>query len=244
MHLNKLYIRRVLLSGCLISVCILGFLYWASSDIDSGVYMNCLCHGSDTKRCVTLTFDDGPNEEMTPKILDILKHHNLKATFFLIGNNASRYPELVTRIINEGHIIGNHSWNHSCTFPLQSSEDIYSELSKCDSLIYSITGKRMSLFRPPFGVTNPLIADAINETDYTCIGWSVRSLDTDEDTPRQDILNRVLRQLHNGAIILLHDRCKGADELLQMLIEEIKAQNYGIINIDEMLDVDPYKMDI
>lgn len=65
-----------------------------------------------------------------------------------------------------------------------------------------------------------------------------------EDKPRQDILNCVLRQLHNGAIILLHDRCKGADELLQMLIEEIKAQNYGIINIDEMLGVDPYKMDI
>lgn len=122
MHLNKLYIRRVLLSGCLISVCILGFLYWASSDIDSGVYVNCLCYGSDTKRCVTLTFDDGPNEEMTPKILDIL--------------------------------------------------------------------------------------------------------------------------MHNGAIILLHNRCRGADELLQMLIEEIKAQNYGIINIDEMLGVDPYKMDI
>lgn len=102
MHLNKLYIRRVLLSECLISVCILGFLYWASSDIDSGVYLNCLCNGSDTKRCVTLTFDDGPNEEMTPKILDILKHHNLKATFFLIGN---------------------HSWNHSYTFPLKINQD-------------------------------------------------------------------------------------------------------------------------
>lgn len=244
MHLNKLYIKRALLSWCLISVCILGFLYWASSDINSGVYIDCLCNGQDNKQCVSLTFDDGPDEEMTPKILDILKEHNLKATFFVIGNKASKNPELVKRIINEGHIIGNHSWSHECTFPLQSPVDILFELQQCDSLVYSITGKRMLLFRPPFGVTNPLIEEAVRDNNNICIGWSVRSLDTYENSPRKDILNRVIRQLHNGAIILLHDRCKGADELLQLLITDILEKNYSIINLDEMLDIEPYRMNI
>ena len=244
MRLGKLYIKRILLAGCLILFCILGFLYWASSCINSGVYVDCLCHGLDTKPYISLTFDDGPDEDMTPKILDILKKYNLKATFFVIGNNAKRNPELLTRIVKEGHIVGNHSWNHSCTFPLQSPEDIYQEMKQCDSLVYSITGKRMSLFRPPFGVTNPLIAEAVTENDNICIGWSIRSFDTDENVSRREVLNRVVRQLHNGAIILLHDRCKGADELLQLLITEILDRNYGIINIDEMLDIEPYRMDI
>lgn len=244
MHLRKLYIKRILLTGCLMTICYFGFLYWSCSDIDSGIYVDCICKGPENRQCVALTFDDGPDEEMTPKILDILSEYNIKATFFVTGKNAGSNPELLARIINEGHIIGNHSWSHACTFPLQSAEDIYKELVQCDSLVYSVTGKKMSLFRPPFGVTNPLIAEAVSKNENVCIGWSIRSLDTDDRKSRKDVLSRIVRKLHNGSIILLHDRCEGSDELLQSLIIEIIDRNYEITNLDEMLGIEPYKVNI
>lgn len=226
------------------TICYFGFLYWSCSDIDSGIYVDCICKGPENRQCVALTFDDGPDEEMTPKILDILSEYNIKATFFVTGKNAGSNPELLARIINEGHIIGNHSWSHASTFPLQSAEDIYKELVQCDSLVYSVTGKKMSLFRPPFGVTNPLIAEAVSKNENVCIGWSIRSLDTDDRKSRKDVLSRIVRKLHNGSIILLHDRCEGSDELLQSLIIEIIDRNYEITNLDEMLGIEPYKVNI
>lgn len=242
---NKKQVYRTLIIGCCLSFfSILGYLYWASAFIDSGVYVDCLCQGPASKHCVALTFDDGPDEVMTPKVLDVLKKNNVKATFFVIGDKVKENPELVSRIISEGHSIGNHSMAHNCDFPFQSAEDIEKELSECEDLVYSITGKRLSLFRPPFGVTNPMIAEAVEEKGYTCIGWSIRSLDTDEERPRKEILNRIIRQLHNGAIILLHDRCDKADELLQMLISDLESRKYDIINLDSMLEIEPYKINI
>ena len=203
--------------------------------------MKTLCRGNDDRRCVSLTFDDGPDDVMTPKVLDILKDNDIKATFFIIGSKAEAHPDLISRIVDEGHIIGVHSWNHGCDFPIQSSDEIYQELSKCENAIYDITGKSMMLFRPPFGVTNPLIADAVDERGYITIGWSIRSLDTDRNKDRSDILKRIVRRLHNGAIILLHDRCDGADDLLRSLIAALRDNNYDIIRLDEMLEIEPYR---
>ena len=237
-------IKRLLPIVSLFALAAIGFLFWASFDVDSGVYVKCLCNGSENRRCVALTFDDGPDEVMTPKVLDVLKKYNLKATFFVIGKKAERNPELISRIINEGHIIGGHSWTHTCDFPLKSSAEIYNELLQCEESVYNITGKRMVLFRPPFGVTNPLIAEAVAKKECTCIGWSVRSLDTNESKDRKDINNRIVQRLHNGAIILLHDRCEKADELLQLLISDLFKEGYDIINLDEMLDIELYRANI
>lgn len=243
--MKKKQVYRILLIGCCLAVLgILGYLYWASAYIDSGVYVDCLCKGPASKHSVALTFDDGPDEIMTPKVLDVLKRNNVKATFFVIGNKVKEHPDLVSRIISEGHIIGNHSLAHNWNFPFQSVEDMLYEMSECEDLVYTMTGKRMKLFRPPFGVTNPMIADAVKEKEYTCIGWSIRSFDTDNDRSRNEILSRVLRQLHNGAIILLHDRCDKADELLQLLISNLQQKNYDIVNLDTLLDIEPYRMNI
>lgn len=239
------HIYRTLLIGVTLTIfAILGYLYWASSDIDSGVYVDCLCEGPESNHSVCLTFDDGPDEVITPKVLDVLKKNNIKATFFVIGNKVKKNPELLVRILQEGHIIGNHGWAHNCDFPLQSADEIMNELDECEELVYSLTGMRMSLFRPPFGVTNPMIAEAVKEKEYTCVGWSIRSLDTNEERPRKEILNRILKQLHNGAIILLHDSCDKADELLELLISDLQQNNYDIINLDSMLEIDPYRMNI
>lgn len=239
-----MYIKRILLILCVIALGIGGFLIWASADIDSGVYIDTLCKGPKDKPCVLLTFDDGPDEVMTPKVLDILKKYNIKATFFVIGKKAEKNPELLLRIVNEGHIVGCHSWDHTWSFPMKSSVDICNEMSQCEEYVYKITGKRMALFRPPFGVTNPLIAEAVDIKKYTCVGWSIRSFDTNENENREDICKRIVKQLHNGAIILLHDRCQNADKLLESLISYLLDKKYHIINFDDMFDIVPYKMDI
>lgn len=241
---KRLHIKIILIILCLITLGIGGFLFWASADIDSDIYIDTLCKGAECRRCVSLTFDDGPDEIMTPKVLDVLKKYNIKATFFIIGKKAERNPDIISRIVNEGHIIGCHSWSHECNFPLQSSTAIYNEICRCEELIFSLTGKTLNLFRPPFGVTNPLVAGAVKAKGYIPIGWSVRSYDTAEEQSREKVYDRVIRQLHNGAIILLHDRCAKADELVQLLIADLVQKDYEIINIDDMLDVEPYKNNV
>ena len=240
----KLNHRRWLVGGFLSLLAVLAFITWASADIDSGVYVDCLCKGSAERRCVSLTFDDGPDENMTPKVLDVLNKHNIKATFFVIGQKAEKHPEIIKRMVNEGHIIGGHSWSHSYDFPMQSPETIYTEMSECEELVYNLTDKRILLFRPPFGVTNPLVSKAVDAKKYKCIGWSIRSLDTNENEDRVSVFKRITRKLHNGGIILLHDRCDKADELLEMLISDLIEKEYDIINLDEMLGINPYHTEI
>lgn len=234
--------KLILASSGILMLAVGCFLFWASADVGSGVYMTCLCEGPDNRHAVSITFDDGPDEVMTPRILDILKEHDIKATFFLIGSKAEKNPELVSRIVEEGHIVGGHSWTHACDFPVQSSDSIYVELSRCEDVICDITGRRISIFRPPFGVTNPLIAEAVEKKGYVNIGWSVRSLDTKERWDREFVMKRIAGLLHDGAVILLHDRCDRADVLLKMLIADLEAKEYEIINIDEMLDIEPYRL--
>lgn len=217
-----------------------GFLFWASSYIDSGVYIKTLCKGADDRRCVSLTFDDGPDEFMTPKVLDILKENDIKATFFIIGSKAEKYPELVSRIIDEGHLIGSHSWDHRVNFPVQPSDVMCQELSKCEDFIFELTGKSMLFFRPPCGITNPLVAEAVAQMGYHTIGWSIRSLDTKQKKSRAEILGRISKRLHNGAVILLHDRCDSADELLRSLLTLLQENDYDVIPLDDLLGVEVY----
>ena len=177
---------------------------------------------------------------MTPKVLDILKENDIKATFFIIGSKAEKYPELVSRIIDEGHLIGCHSWDHKLNFPVLPSEVMCQELAKCEDFIYNLTGKSMLYFRPPCGITNPLVAEAVAQMGYHTIGWSIRSLDTKQKKSRGYILNRISKRLHNGAVILLHDRCDGADELLRSLLTLLQENDYDVIPLDDLLSVEAY----
>ncbi|GAW89019.1 polysaccharide deacetylase [Flavobacterium psychrophilum] len=114
---------------------------------------------------------------MTLLVLDVLKKHNAKATFFCIGKNAEKHPEIIKQIISEGHIVGNHSYNHSRLFDFYRKDKLVEEIVQTDALIKKISGKKTILFRPPFGVTNPSIKKALQVTKHHVIGWNVRSLD-------------------------------------------------------------------
>ncbi len=222
-------------------LCLLVFMIWASADVGSNVYVKTICCAHTNEKHIAITFDDGPDAEVTPRVLDVLLKYNVKATFFLIGNNVVQYPDIVKRIVAEGHVIGNHSHFHRFTFPLKSYNAILDEMNLCNNAVFGIIGKKPLLFRPPFGVTNPPISKAIKKMGFECVGWSIRSLDTVSIETSEKVFNRVCKKLHNGAILLLHDRCPNADVLLDKLINEILNKGYQIVPLNKLLNIESYE---
>lgn len=178
---------------------------------------------STTAKTVALTFDDGPHEPNTGKVLDVLKKHQVKAAFFIIGKNIAGREALMQRLAAEGHQIGNHSFSHHNWFDLWSTKKITQDVQQCQSLIEQYQGT--NLFRPPYGVTTPNIRRALKALGLRSIGWNIRSYDTSAGSIYQ-VKHRIMKQLKPGAIILLHDRLNLAPELLEALIPAIKKQHY------------------
>lgn len=216
------------------------FLVWASADVGSNVYLKTICRADTKEKVVALTFDDGV-EENTTKVLDVLKKHNIQATFFLVGSKVEKHPHIVKRIVNEGHIVANHTYSHSGFFPTSSKKKVEQEITKCADAIQNTVGKRPVLFRPPFGVTNPIIGKVVRALGLKTIGWSIRSLDTVKGKTREEVAQKVLKNLHAGAIILLHDRCQEADSLVENIIEGAHKQGYVFASLDKMINVKPYE---
>jgi peptidoglycan/xylan/chitin deacetylase (PgdA/CDA1 family) len=217
-------------AACLL---LLWMTVWASARIGSGIYVKALCRADTPDRTVALTFDDGPHPDYTPKILDILARHGVQAAFFVIGSKAEAHPEIVRRMVEEGHIVGNHTYSHSWHFPLLGTGKMADELRRSDDAIEQATGTRPSLFRPPFGVTNPAIARAVNK-GYIVAGWDVRSLDTASKRPRTKVFERVRRRLRPGSVVLLHDDREGGDELLEMILAHLETNDYKVERVDKL----------
>lgn len=177
---------------------------------------------------VLLTFDDGPHNPNTLKVLEVLKKHDVKAVFFIIGKNIQANEFILKQIIEEGHQIGNHSFSHSNFFDVWTTKKVTSDIESCQKIIdqYQINS---NLFRPPFGVTNPNIAKAVKNLNLISVGWNIRSYDTSTKSIKK-INERILSRLKPGAIILLHDRLDFMPELLDELIVSIKAKGYGFAN--------------
>ena len=188
---------------------------------------------------ISITFDDGPNPEFTPKVLSLLKEHNAKATFFLTGKNAEKYPEIVRQIIEEGHTIGSHSYSHSKNFGFFSIDKVATELKQTNSLINEITGKEMKMFRPPFGVTNPNIKKALKSTEHFSIGWSKRSYDT-TNFSEEKILKRITSNIEKGDIILLHDSSAKTVAVLEQLLLFLQTHKLQSVPVDRLLEIKAY----
>ncbi len=194
---------------------------------------------------VSFTFDDGPSPS-TKKILAILKKENIKATFFVVGKQIDKYPEIAKQIIDEGHCIGNHSLNHSYTLPFQSSSKIMNEVNKTQSKIDALTNKddniNKKLFRPPHGWRTPWMMKALNSHGYSVITWDV-SLDYLPNVSTQFIYNRVVKHTRPGSIVLFHDSIFGSPnddrnnlvEALPSIIKTLKEKGYSFARIDKML---------
>ncbi|MCK0130967.1 polysaccharide deacetylase family protein [Flavobacteriaceae bacterium F08102] len=184
---------------------------------------------------IALTFDDGPHPEFTPQVLQLLKEYHMKATFFCIGKNIQKYPEIFKQIHEAGHGIGNHSMSHSKSFGFFFERSVLREIKRCDTLIINELGRRNKYFRPPFGVTNPAIAKALKKTQHQVIGWSVRSYDTLRKTPDQ-ICDTVCKRLKEGDVVLLHDTNERTVKALELILTELKNRQLTSVEIATLIN--------
>lgn len=199
-------------------------------------------HGDINKPQVALTFDDGPNEPYTSEILDILKRYNAKATFFVLGKNVELYPNTAKRITDEGHAIGNHTYDHPYLL-IQSKSHIKNELEKTEQTIFRTTNTRPFLFRPPYGVEDNWLYNVVKQEGYITVEWSVTGHNGGRDTTPERIVNDTLNGVVNGSIILLHDGnrlIKRANRghtvaALPSIIESLQRKGFKLVTVTELL---------
>ena len=204
-----------------------GLLSWGVFDIRLGYFVPTLCRlKNKQKRQVVLTFDDGPTE-LTPLFLDLLNRYEVKAIFFCIGRQIAQYPQIVQRIKDEGHLIGNHTYSHIPQNCFASTAVMTQEIQQTDALLAQL-GIVTPYFRPPYGVTNPHIAKAAKRMGKIVVGWDIRSLDTViKDETR--LWSRVVSKLTQGNIILMHDTSERTLHVLEQLLKYLKANDYQVV---------------
>src|SRR5437870_6291623 len=185
---------------------------------------------------IAMTFDDGPSATLTPKLLDLLAAHHIKATFFVIGENVAEHPEIVARAAREGHEIGNHSWSHP-NFAKMSQENVRSQLQRTDDAIKNATGKRPTLLRPPYGsVTEREKRWIHDEFGYDIILWDVDPLDWKRPGPAV-VRSRILKETRPGSIVLSHDIHPGTIEAMPSTLDELEAKGFKFVTVSELLDM-------
>jgi len=218
----------------------IGINAFGSARISSNYHVKAFCHNpSETEKKIALTFDDGPSV-FTLEVLDLLKKYNAKATFFCIGKNIEKHPEIVKQIIAEGHLVGNHSYNHSKFFDFYNAAAISEEIQKTDQLLEKLTSKKINFFRPPYGVTTPSIRRALKTTGHTVIGWNIRSLDG--GTKDQNLIfNRIIKRISPGGIVLLHDTGSHSVSVLEQFLQFLQQNKYEVISVEELLNLKAYE---
>jgi peptidoglycan/xylan/chitin deacetylase (PgdA/CDA1 family) len=191
---------------------------------------------------VVLTFDDGPYGDTTNKILDILKEKNVKATFFLLGKNVEKYPEIIRREMEEGHIIGNHSYNHSRILFLKNSKNIKENIKKAESSIEKASGLRPRFFRPPYGLRSPWMKKFLILQGYILVPLDIMTNDYNIKAKPEKITRYILRHVQPGSIITLHDGRdtktnyprKNVIQALPVIIDGIREKGFEIVLLDQL----------
>lgn len=182
------------------------------------------------KKYISLTFDDGPNATMTPTVLDTLKAKNVKATFFNVGENIAGNEAIDKRIIDEGHVIGNHSWNHP-DFTASTTDEVKKQIRDTNKALYLATGVLPKYCRPPYGAVNAASAEAIG---MPVIQWSIDSTDWEIANAAQ-VAQKVIDAAYNGSVILLHDIHPTSVAAVPAIIDGLRAQGYEFISLDQLL---------
>ncbi|MBI4646961.1 MAG: polysaccharide deacetylase family protein [Bacteroidia bacterium] len=211
-------------------------LFYGSFHVRSGFYMDIICSGNFHNNEIAITFDDGPQNNITPAVLDVLNKNNIKAGFFCIGKKITGNEDIIKRIVNQGHLIGNHTWSHSVFIDFYSAKRILREIKQTEDLIFKITNQRTKFFRPPYGVTNPSVRKAVEIGKYRAVGWNVRSLDTHHWKKPGRIVNRVIKKLKPGSIILFHDTNSDSPVILEKFIRYVLSKGFTIVQLDKLIE--------
>lgn len=191
--------------------------------------------GNTDEKVLYLTFDEGYENGYTSKILDVLKKTNTKAAFFVTGDYIRTQPELVKRMYNEGHIVGNHT-NHHPSMPDKSDEEIKEEISSLNKMYNDLTGNNMKYLRPPMGEYSPRTLNATKKMGYKTVFWSFAYVDWKRDTTKgaDYAYDQIMPYIHNGAVILLHAVSEDNADVLERLICDLKQEGYEFKSLDEI----------
>ena len=191
---------------------------------------------------VALTIDDGPDPDVTPQVLDILKARGIKATFFCIAAKVKSHPELAKRMVDEGHHIENHSMMHRHYFSVMGLNRIKNELAFAQQVIEDVSGRRPQFFRAPAGLRNPLLDPVLQKLDLRLVSWTRRGFDT-RVNDAQKVTKRLLNNAKAGDILLLHDGNAARDnngrpvilDVLPQLIDALTRQKLQFVRLEEGL---------
>lgn len=195
-------------------------------------------------RCqIALTFDDGPNEPYTSQVLNILMQYRVKATFFFIGQNAQRHPEVCRRVLAEGHVIGNHSYHHYRLLWLRWGKAAVGEIDSARQVIYKFTEYQPELFRPPHGFRSPWLMHTIRRLGYTVVTWDNMTSDWKAEKPAAEIVEAIVKRARPGSIIVLHDgrSTRNSYDRSQMLralpqiIDELRGGGFDFVTVPELV---------
>ena len=194
------------------------------------------------KKEVAISFDAAWGNEETEQLLDILVEHDVKATFFLVGDWVDKYPDDVKNIAAHGHDIGNHSDTHP-HLPQLSTENATSEIQRCNEKIEALTGSAPTLFRPPYGDYNNSVVSAVKSLGMYCVQWDVDSLDWKDPSP-EHLCQNVLGKVRDGSIVLMHNGAKNTPAALPSIIEGIQNKGYEIVLIKDLIPEGEYYTDV
>lgn len=194
-------------------------------------------NGPRDKKLIALTFDDGPHPKETDEVLDVLSKYNVKATFFIAGKHANWYKDPLIRASKEGHEIGNHTFNHPDIGNLSSSQ-IEEEIVKCEETLVNLTGKKPTLFRPPFGSYRKEDLESIaKKYGYKIVLWTTIDAKDWKNPPASTIASLITNNAKNGDIILLHDYATiNTVEALNILIPQMQKKGFNFVTVSELLE--------
>lgn len=204
--------------------------------LERGMTHSILIHAPLLNRKIALTFDDGPHPQYTRELLAVLRKQNVKATFFLVGEMAERYPQLVRAELADGHSVGNHTYHH-VNLTRISPGYVATEIAACDEVLESITGKPAHIFRPPGGDYDDNVVEVCEALGHTMVLWTDDPGDYARPGP-EVIRRRILDRARSGGIILIHDGVQQTIDVLPDVIQKLKKRGYEFITIDEMLQED------
>lgn len=186
---------------------------------------------------VAITFDDGPHADLTPKLLDMLKARGIKATFYVVGRNAAEYPDIVKRMVAEGHEVGNHSWSHPALNSL-GAESVRSQLEKTSDAIAKATGQRPATLRPPYGATNSRLNRRFaDQFGMKVVLWSVDPLDWKYRNARR-VTDQIVQNTRPGAIILAHDIHASTVAAMPETLDTLLGKGYKFVTVSELIAMD------
>ncbi len=219
----------------------LSLLVSGSAVIGMNFYFKSLNRTLTKDKKIALTFDDGPDGKVTEALLELLEKYNATAAFFCIGKQVERYPEVTRKAADKGHIIGNHSFTHHRWFDLFSTKRMAAEIKATNKEIERATGKSPLLFRPPYGVTNPSLKKAIQETGMIPVGWSLRSFDT--ISKPEKVLKKLRRKTQAGEVVLFHDRGPELLHIIEEYLRWLSEKNYKVVSLTELFNMEAYEVD-